>query len=58
MQALLGQVTGTSISVFVEDAPATTSSNRTWYDGIGYEVPEPATMAILGLGALLMRRKR
>ncbi len=58
MQALLGQVTGTSISVFVEDAPAANGNNRTWYDGIGYAVPEPATMAILGLGALLMRRKR
>jgi hypothetical protein len=57
-QASLGQVTGTSISVFVEDGPATNSTQRTWYDGIGYSVPEPATMVILGLGALVMRRKR
>jgi hypothetical protein len=57
-QASLGQVTGTSISVFVEDAPAANGNNRTWYDGIGYEVPEPATMVILSLGALLIRRKR
>lgn len=37
-QAYLGQVSGTSISVFVEDAPAENGNQRTWYDGIGYEV--------------------
>lgn len=59
LQAYLGQVTGTSISVFVEDAPATSGIERTWYDGIGYEaVPEPATLALLGLGALAVFGKR
>lgn len=58
-QASLGQVTGTSISVFVEDAPAANGNERTWYDGIGYEaIPEPATLALLGLGALAVIRKR
>jgi hypothetical protein len=39
MQAYLGQTSGNSISVFVEDGPAggtTPSNERTWYDGIGY----------------------
>jgi hypothetical protein len=37
-QVKLGQVKGTSISVFVEDAPDKGGINRTWYDGIGYAV--------------------
>lgn len=36
MRAYLGQASGTSISVYVEDAPATNGNERTWYDGIGY----------------------
>jgi hypothetical protein len=59
-QVSLGTVTGvTSQVVWINDLPTDNSNNRTWYDGVGYAVvPEPATMAILGLGALLMRRKR
>jgi hypothetical protein len=36
LQAYLGQTSGSSISVFVEDGPATSGIERTWYDGIGY----------------------
>ena len=36
LQAYVGQTSGSSISVFVEDAPATNGNERTWYDGIGY----------------------
>ncbi len=41
-QAYLGEVKGTTITVFVDDDPAhKTHSSRTWYDGIGYQaVPE------------------
>lgn len=59
-QANLGTVTGvTSVDVWIDDLPTDDSNQRTWYDGVGYElVPEPATLAILGLGAMLIRRKR
>ena len=37
MEIYLGQVTGTEISVFIDDkSTAPSGSNRTWYDGIGY----------------------
>jgi hypothetical protein len=36
MRAYLGQTGGSSISVFVEDYPASNGNQRTWYDGIGY----------------------
>lgn len=37
-QAYLGEVKGTTITVFVDDDPAHKTHNcRTWYDGIGYQ---------------------
>lgn len=63
MQIYLGQVIGTEISAFIDDdAAAPSGSNRTWYDGIGYEaVPEPATLGLLGMAfgilAFIKRRK-
>jgi hypothetical protein len=37
-QAYLGEVKGTTITVFVDDDPAHMTHNlRTWYDGIGYQ---------------------
>jgi hypothetical protein len=42
-QAYLGEVKGTTITVFVDDDPAhKTHTCRTWYDGIGYQA-EPNT---------------
>jgi hypothetical protein len=60
VQGYLGQVTGASISVFIEDGPAGNQDQRTWYDGIGYAiVPEPTAGALLGLGLLsLVFRRR
>lgn len=36
LQAYIGQASGSSISVYVEDQPAANGNERTWYDGIGY----------------------
>jgi hypothetical protein len=60
-RGVVGVISGkTSQNVFIDDLPTDQSNNRTWYDGVGYEaLPEPATLALLGLGSLaLLRRKK
>lgn len=59
----LGQVTlsgETTIDVYIEQLIETSSNySRTWYDGVGYEVvPEPSSLALLGLGGLLVASRR
>lgn len=59
----LGPVTasGTTINVFIDNltGEGTGGGNRTWYDGVGYEVvPEPSGALLGGLGALLLLRRR
>lgn len=47
------------IWVYVDDLANTANPNRTWYDGVGYEaVPEPTSLALLGLGGLFFARRR
>jgi len=59
-QAYLGTATADAsgnISVYVNDL--TGNNNRTWYDGVGYAaIPEPASVALLGLGCLLIGSRR
>jgi len=52
---------GSAINVFVDNSLAGGSNSRTWYDGVGYElveVPEPTSLALLGLGGLTVLRRR
>jgi hypothetical protein len=62
-QVLLGQQTGTGVTVYVEDLPPTNGNERTWYDGIGYEsatIPEPGcfTLVVCALGLVGSRRRK
>ena len=55
----VAEVTDGTLSVYIDDLPAGDSDERTWYIGIGYEVvPEPGSLALLGLGGLMLASRR
>jgi hypothetical protein len=62
MMGYLGNVIGDAsglLDVYAGYGTDLADNERAWYDGVYLQaVPEPATLAILGLGALLIRRKR
>ena len=46
-----------TIDVYIDDNPG--NDDRTWYDGVSYEaVPEPGSLALLGLGGLCVLQRR
>lgn len=48
-----------SYTIYIDDLPTDDSNQRTWFDGVAAgEIPEPATLILLGLGSLAMLRKR
>ncbi len=58
-EAFLGTAVADSngqIHVFIDDAPG--NPNRTWYDGVGYVIPEPGSAAFAFLGLLAFARRR
>jgi hypothetical protein len=48
------------VYIRIDDLPTDNSDYRTWFDGVFvFLLPEPATLALLGPGSLLLlRRKR
>ncbi len=62
-QVYLGTATADEnglIHIYIDDLENTPNTNRTWYDGVGYElIPEPsvALLGTFGLPALLRRRR-
>jgi hypothetical protein len=60
-QIALGTVTGSSVSAFIDDfgASQTTFNERSWYEGIGYElVPEPSSLTLLGISLCTLAFRR
>lgn len=61
--AMLGTATANGsgeIQVFLDDIGSTDVNQRTWYDGVSYQVvPEPTTalLGLLGFAGLLRRRR-
>jgi hypothetical protein len=47
-----------NINIFIDDAPG--NANRTWYDGVGFQlIPEPSVALLGAIGLLgLLRRRR
>ena len=51
---------GGNVNVYIDDFGTTDVNQRTWYDGLSYElIPEPSTLSLVGIfGFILALRRR
>ena len=47
------------IAIYIDDLANTSNGNRTWYDGVGYQlIPTPATLTLLSLAGFGVAQRR
>ena len=50
---------GSATPIYIDDLANTSNGNRTWYDGVGYQlIPTPATLTLLSLAGFGVAQRR